>query len=229
MLRELVPDRLWVAEMPASKGGFEFGARMTAVRLPDGGLWVHSPTELSPVRRQVEAAGPVRALVAPSGMHYEHVPEWAAAFPEARVFAVEGTLKHLQGRVQVDGILGDEPDPLWAGAIEQAPLQGSRLYDEVDFFHPATRTLILTDLCFNIPPERGWSTRFWARLLGVFGKLSLPRSFGLTLRDRAAAAASLERILAWDFDRVLLTHGDLVETGGKAAFRAAVSRFLPPR
>jgi hypothetical protein len=99
------------------------------------------------------------------------------------------------------------------------------LYDETDFFHPATRTLVLTDLCFNIPPNRGWSTRLWARALGVLGRLSVSRSFGWTIRDRAAASASLQRMLEWDFDRVLLTHGDLVESAGRAAFERAVAPF----
>lgn len=226
MLRMLEPDRLWVAEMPAAKGGFEFGARMTVIRLPEGDLWVHSPVALAPLKAAVDALGPVAALVAPSGMHYEHVPEWAAAYPDARVLAAEGAVKHLKGSTRVDALLGDEPDPLWAGAIEQVPLRGSRLYDEVVFFHPATRSVVLTDLCFNIPPERGWSTRLWARVLGVLGRLSVSYSFGLTIRDRPAVEACLRRILEWDFDRVLLTHGDIVDTGGEEAFRAAVSPLL---
>ena len=35
-------------------------------------------------------------------------------------------------------------------------------------------------------------------------------------RDRAAARAGAEAILAWDFDRLVLCHGDIVETGAKA-------------
>ncbi len=229
MLRELVPGALWTAEMPASKGGFEFGARMTAVRLPDGGLWLHSPIALTPgLRAALDAAGPVRALVAPSGFHYEHVREFAQAYPEARVDVAEKAAGALKG-VRIDGTLGETPPAAWGGALEQLPFRGSRLYDEVVFFHPATRTLLLTDLLFNIPPERGLSTRVWARLLGVLGKPSMSRSFKLTLRDRDAARACVERILAWDFDRITLTHGDLVERGGREAFRAAYGWLLAAR
>jgi hypothetical protein len=45
----------------------------------------------------------------------------------------------------------------------------------------------------------------------------------LGFRDKAAARASLERILSWDFDRILLCHGPIVESGGKAVFREAYS------
>jgi hypothetical protein len=49
---------------------------------------------------------------------------------------------------------------------------------------------------------------------GRFGPHRIVRAF---VRDRAAARRSLERILAWDFDRVIVSHGDVLETGGRAA------------
>jgi hypothetical protein len=33
--------------------------------------------------------------------------------------------------------------------------------------------------------------------------------------------ASLDRILAWDFDRVTVAHGEILETGGHAALRTS--------
>ena len=40
------------------------------------------------------------------------------------------------------------------------------------------------------------------------------------IRDQIdAASASLERILAWDFDRVIVAHGDVQESGGYALMR----------
>jgi hypothetical protein len=49
---------------------------------------------------------------------------------------------------------------------------------------------------------------------------------GLPVRDRAAARRSLETILAWDFDRVVVTHGRALETGGREALRRAFA-WLP--
>jgi hypothetical protein len=225
-LRELASGQLWVADMRAARAGFEFGARMTVVRMPDGGLWLHSPVEPTPaLRGAVDGLGPVRFLVSPSRMHVAHLPQFAAAYPAARVFAAPNFKQELPGVTTVVP-LGDAPDPGWEGTLEQAVFRGSRLYDEVVFSHQPSGTLILTDLLFNIPPGRGWSTRLWAGLLGILGRPSASRSFGLTIRDRAAVRASLERILAWDWDRLVLAHGDVVESGGKAAFRRAFSRFL---
>ena len=44
-LTALVPD-LWVATRPLPLSVGDIGTRMTVVRLPDGGLFLHSPVEL---------------------------------------------------------------------------------------------------------------------------------------------------------------------------------------
>ena len=41
-----------------------------------------------------------------------------------------------------------------------------------------------------------------------------------------AARQALERILAWDFDRVVIAHGDVLGSGGSDALRAAYSWLL---
>jgi len=41
------------------------------------------------------------------------------------------------------------------------------------------------------------------------------------IRDRAAARQSVERILQWDFARVIMPHGDVVEIGAKERVAAA--------
>ncbi len=44
-------------------------------------------------------------------------------------------------------------------------------------------------------------------------------AFRLGIRDREAARHAVERILEWDFDRILPGHGEVVETGGKDKFK----------
>jgi hypothetical protein len=43
----------------------------------------------------------------------------------------------------------------------------------------------------------------------------------LLIRDRAAARASLDDVWRWDFDRVVVAHGDVLETGGRVHMRRA--------
>ena len=99
------------------------------------------------------------------------------------------------------------------------PFRGE--YREVVFLHRPTATLILTDLCFNIPPGRGLPTTVGAWILGYYRRLAVSRLLRIAIENRAAARSALDRILAWHFDRVIVGHGDIVESGGQAAVRRA--------
>jgi hypothetical protein len=41
------------------------------------------------------------------------------------------------------------------------------------------------------------------------------------VRDRAAAASSVARVLGWDFARVVVAHGDVLEGDGRRAVEDA--------
>jgi hypothetical protein len=225
MLKQLA-DGLWIADMEVQRAGFRFDARTTLIRFADGRLWVHSPVELrAELKEWVQNAGDVGWIVAPSGLHYAHVRDWADAFPAAKVYAAPGAVKRLKA-VRVDDVLGEAPPEEWDDVLEQAAVGGSSLYDEIDFLHKPTRTLILTDLCFNIPVDRSLMTRLMAGMLGVLGRFNYSKTFKLTLKDREAARGTLERILSWDFDRVIISHGDILETGGKEAVRRSFAWLL---
>jgi hypothetical protein len=43
----------------------------------------------------------------------------------------------------------------------------------------------------------------------------------LMIRDKSALCRGLDRVLAWDFDRVLLSHGELLASGGREELREA--------
>ena len=47
---EPVGEGIWTAALPLELGLFQMGTRTTVVRLPDGGLFVHSPAKLDPER-----------------------------------------------------------------------------------------------------------------------------------------------------------------------------------
>jgi hypothetical protein len=46
------------------------------------------------------------------------------------------------------------------------------------------------------------------------------------MKDRAAARASIERILEWDFDRIVISHGEVTERDGKRQFQQAFAWLL---
>jgi hypothetical protein len=226
-LIEFAPGRVWTYEEAFRFLGTPVGARMTIVRLNDGGLWVHSPLDVGEaVLRQIDALGPVRAIVAPAVGHFRRVNAFRRQFPEARLYVSPGLAKRRFAS-PIDGVLGDTPPAEWAGEIDQVVMRGHWFMDEVDFLHRASRTLILTDLLISIHADSPWIGRVIWRWMGIHHRPGVPPEVRVAFRDRAAARRSIEAILAWEFDRVLISHGHPLETGGREALREAY-RFLMP-
>ncbi len=222
MLREIAAD-LWVAEQPLRYLGFEMGRRMTVIRLTGGALLVHSPVSLSTqLEGELAALGEVR-FVAPASILHGHLymEQYGDAYPQARLFGVPG-LERKRPDLRFDGMLGDAPEPEWADDFDQKRFEGhrvaGRVLNEVELFHRKTRTLITGDLCFNIGPEWPLRTRLLAWGPRMRPRLGPTVAFRLGIRDREAARRSVERILEWDFDRILPGHGEIVDTGGKDKF-----------
>lgn len=219
-----IGDEIWVAEGSFRVLGLrwlDIGTRMTVIRLPDGGLLLHSPIEAdAATRAAVDALGPVRCIVAPNDVHHLFAGPWKTAYPQARLLGAPGLPKKRRD-LAFDAILGDEPDACYAGAIEQVLLRGAPYMNEIAFLHVASRTLLLTDLAFHPTPASSAGVRRWTSLTRVrdgFGPNALVRFF---IRDRSAMRASIDRVLAWDFDRVTVTHGEVLEHGGRAALEKA--------
>ena len=142
---------------------------MTVIRLPDGGLFLHSPVRLDDrLRSELDALGTVRAVVAPNKAHHLYVGDYRVPYPKARFYGALG-LQTKRRDLAFFGMLGDEPMPEWRGAIEQRFFRGAPWLNEVVFFHPASRTLVLTDLAFNVPTGKVWGIPFVFKLMGAEG------------------------------------------------------------
>ncbi len=214
-LRQLAPD-LWIVDRPQAFYGLSVGARMTVIRLAGGRLLLHSPVVLDDaLRAELDAVGQVAYAVAPNRVHHLHAGEVALVYPGARLWIGPG-LETKRPDLRFEAILGDEAPREWRDDVGQVFFRGRPYENEVVFFHRPSRTLVLCDLAFNFGPSAAPPTRVLMKLLRSYGRLGPSTLDPWLIRDRAAARASLERILAWDFDRVIVAHGDVQETGGHA-------------
>jgi hypothetical protein len=224
-LRELAKD-IWIAERPQRFYGLEVGTRMTVIRLADGSLLLHSPVALDPdLRRELDSIGRVRFAVTPNRVHHLYAGEVAGAYPEARLWVAPG-VERKRPDLEFVGVLGDEAPAEWKDEVDQVFFRGRPYENEVVFLHGASHTLIMCDLAFNFGPRAAAPTRLLMRLLRSYGRFGPSRLDPLLIRDRRAARQSLERILAWDFDRVVVAHGDVLESGGRDALRQGYSWLL---
>jgi hypothetical protein len=225
-MREL-DEGLWVQERPLGLLGIQVGARMTVVRLEDGGLFVHSPVALDDyLRGELDALGPVRHVVAPNQLHHLFVGPFRDAYPDARFYAAPG-LREKRSDLSFDAELGDEPPPEWRGQIDQQILHGIPRANEVVFLHRASRTLILTDSAFNVFEVESLVSKLLFRLVGVYQRFGPSKLLRRMVRDPVALRRSIDVVLRWDFERVIVSHGIVLQRGGPRMLRAAWAWLEP--
>ena len=225
-LQELVGGQIWTTDYPVRFGGMDISARTTIVRLADGSLWVHSPGSIDDLlASRLDALGPVKHIVAPGTFHYLHVEEFRQRYSDASVWICPG-IESKVPNLAYDHILDDhDAPPAWSGQIDQQLVRGAKLIRETAFLHRTSRTLILTDLLENIGDDSGpvdWKLRMWWKV--VFRMWNHPKpapEYQVSTKHKGLMKRCLEQVLSWDFDRVILSHGENITAGAKQAVRDA--------
>jgi hypothetical protein len=95
---------------------------------------------------------------------------------------------------------------------------------EFEFFHRPSRTLVLTGLIENFEPAKlGFAARWLARLGGVLDPDGgMPRDMRLTFsRHRHELRQSVEAMIAWEPERIILAHGRWYDHNAVAELRRA--------
>jgi hypothetical protein len=226
---------LWIVDGPVIHFGMPwprmpFPTRMTVVRLGHD-LFVHSPTPLVPaLKAEIERIGRPRWIIGPNRIHYWWIPEWRAAFADSEVYLAPRIVEQAAGRIDFDfHPLDHEAGYPWDEAIATLPVAGSFM-TEVEFFHRPTRTLLLTDLIENFEAHKMGSfvMRWLTRLGGVVAPDGqMPRDMRLTFaRRRPQLKAAVEKMVAWNPERVIIAHGRWFETDGASELKRAFRWLL---
>jgi hypothetical protein len=198
---------------------------MTIVRLPGGNLWLHSPTQPEPeLVNAVSKLGTVSFLIAPNSLHYWWIPAWKQRFPDASVYAVPDLERSAKRPVPIDYTISETPPPEWSDAFGQVLVRGKFL-TEADFFHRASRTLILTDLIENFELSRVRSRIYrWLIYLGGAadpdGKAPLDMRLSF-LRDRQTVHQAVRKMRTWHPERIIFAHGRRYENNAASEFDRA--------
>ncbi len=202
-----------------------FTTRMTVVRLGNGDLFLHSPIAFdAALADHLQSIGTVRHLVSPNQFHYAHIGEWARAFPDAVTWASPGARRRARARgidVAFKTDLGREAPRDWRDEIDQIAIPGG-IFGEFVFFHKASKTLIVADTIINLELDK--ITQPWrlaAQLTGMYhprGQIFFGMRLPLLLQRRKSSAA-IERLLSWQPQRIVLSHGRCFESNGTAILR----------
>jgi hypothetical protein len=214
-----VADQLWVLDGEWYQTRFR--RRMTIIRLRSGHLLIHNAIRLEEEDyKKIDELGKVEYIIAPNSLHGSEAHFYKERYPKAKLFvstALEGKFRKL---CQIDGVLPGAFGQNLRDEVDCVEFQGTRSLHENVLFHISTKTLIVTDLVFNLDCEVSGFEKFffkWNKIDKRFGPSRIFKYF--IVGDTGRVAQSLDHILHWNFDRVIMNHGNILDKGGRAALR----------
>jgi len=221
LLQPITKD-LWMMSYPLKMLGADFRRNVTLIRLRSGQLVIHSTAPFSG-----EDVATIRSLGEPAWIldgvlrHDTFAQEGRAAFPELAYLAPEG----------FSAVVGFPTFPLvpppeaWGDELQVLEIQGAPEARDTAMLHTASSTLILTELVFNFgTDEPAWTEILLNLAVGGEHQPGMSRPFKWGVKDVPAFEESMRILLRWDFDRIIVGHGDVIETDGKEKLRAALRR-----
>jgi hypothetical protein len=216
-----IADSLWILTYPLSVLGTNHGRTVTLIRLTSGKTILHSMAPFPPEDvAKIKAIGDPTWMVEAMLLHDTYAKEGREIFPGRPFFGPEGFGEVVKFETQS---LRQAPAE-WADEVEVIEILGAPKLKEHVFIHKPSRTLIVADLVFNFrPDERGWNHFFHRWIAGFKRYPGMSRIFRLFVSDRAAFQSSIAKVLAADFDRIIVGHGEVIETSGKVLLRQALA------
>lgn len=185
---------------------------MTVMRLSDGRLILHSPVKLdAKLRENLEALGRPAFIIAPNRFHHLFVTDYQLAFPDVHLYLAPG-LEIKRPELKFDGVLPEAAPVQWQHELSVRLFRGAPSLNEIVVYHHSSRSLVLTDLAINFRQVDSLALRVYLRLNKAKDRVVTPMLVKLLTRDRASAKQSVKEILSWDVSRIILSHGEVVET-----------------
>jgi len=230
-MMEKLGEDIWVHEDKMNLMCTELQLRMTIVKLAEGGLWIHSPTALSAeLKSQLEQLGPIEFIVSASNGHNLWLKEWQTAFPEAQLYVSAGIPKKLN--LSDYHLLDETIENHWQQDLSHEYMAGVPLFNESVFLHKKTKALIVTDFIQHYPAElpigfAGFLAKYIFRPIGFKDKcVAPPLKMNMIIKEKQHFSSAIKSIKTWDFDKIIVTHGEIIDVNAKQVFARLTERFL---
>jgi len=232
MMQQL-DKNLWIASQPLRyMGVLPVGTRMSVVQLSNQSVAIISPIALNEeIRKQISSIGQVEHIIAPNLYHYFYAAEWKVTFPTATLWATKGMKEKqpelpIDQNIQEESLLWNELSKQFFDGLRTLSFGGGEALNEWVFFHAASRTLILTDAAFHFEDSFPLVNQLAARVLGCYGQLRPSWFEKIAVKDESALRQSVKNVLKWDFERVIMAHGRVIERDGKAMLNRGYEQFF---
>jgi len=207
-LLQKIDENIWYCNHLLKKFPMVFNIRMVVVRLSSGGLWLHSPVPIGDkLFKQINSLGKVEHIVAPNCFHHLFASSAKTRFSEAVLWAAPG-LKQRKKDILFDAVINDEVTD-WGNTLEYEHIGGMIKMNEVIFLHKPSKTLICSDFVFNITGEPNFLMKMLWRIAGTYKKFGQSRVWRFLVGNSFDEVYSVNKILKWDFVRIVMAHGEI--------------------
>lgn len=185
--------------------------RSTLVQLKETKILISPGSNLT--QATLQKLEDVKAIVAPSLLHCGGVPLAHSTFPKAQVWAPTGA-KEIKSQIRWTHELSKDPWP-YQDQLAFVPIKGVPKINEFVFIHKESKSLIITDLCFNLTNSKGLGAWIILNLFGTYRKFAVSKFFLKFAEDKLAFEQSLKEVLTHDFENIVVSHGTNVIGDGR--------------
>eukprot|EP00986_Skeletonema_menzelii_P004283 scaffold1453_cov140-Skeletonema_menzelii.AAC.6 len=266
---------VYTADRPFYWNKIDVGCRMTVIKQQNGDLIVHSPVGIDPpLIRSLEELGTVKHVISPNYEHVKYAHQWAEQYPNASIWGCPGLMEReadvrWTGEVpfgaRPSGFRGgnqniDEHEDMWDWEefqplhidTEVNPFTGKSFFNEVVFYHTASKTLLTTDLFWNYPSNGRTNSQISVDNREDFGPWELAPSVGEIPFGSTAWKFGMDKIFypfymnlmvkndkrqtfneiakyitcgcGWEVETIIPAHGDIIR--GKKVCREVLQKHF---
>jgi hypothetical protein len=167
-----------------------------------------------------QSMGNVTDIIAPSLFHHLGIKNAVAALPLAKLWGAIG-LEQKQKDITWNNFLAEKQWP-YNHELVAIHIAGMPKMNEFAFFHKASKTLFVTDLCFNILDDSGLGGWLIYNIFGTYKRFAVSKLFIRAVSDKKAFQQSLVHLFSYDFDDIVVCHGSVIKGDGRAKLLAAL-------
>ena len=168
------------------------------------------------------------------------------------MIGVEG-LEEKRPEIKFDGVYGKDPPETQYGFESEIVAKYFPTFQNKDvlFLHKDSKTLVTADLLFNLPCNEQYKNTpsgkpsSWIPFVGTLSNRLSPYSSmhknflastgvagaipglpngGSTAERKKRFAQDAADVAKWDFERIIMCHGDVIETDAQKAWRSAYEK-----
>ncbi|NOX92258.1 MAG: hypothetical protein GXP18_07360 [Gammaproteobacteria bacterium] len=191
--------------------GVHFPVNSSFIELEKNTLMIISPGPFKQkMIQEIIAKYSTVYCVAPNAFHHKYLKNFNDLFPEIDIYGPLALTKKqpwLSGKILNLDSLAEK----LKGQILLFPILGNSLLNETVFYCHRSKSLIVTDLFFNMRNPMPLGRKWILSLVGAKNKIGQSKLIKKSIKDKEAYVRSVKPLHKLDCQRIIVGHGHIVE------------------